>query len=395
MSFPNIPNITPAISVTTAQTIPLLLSSIALEELALSHIVNAEAEKIQFVLGTLPPGRTTLSPPVVTISNLLAIDSSVQRTLRDVIKKEMLLEFKFENVLDLVATLISKLLFVSNRDNNTVSIFDISTPSSPVHVGEFGGAEELNGPAGLAIIGTTLYVANQFDNTVAIYDITQPTDPIRVRNFGAGELNGPTGLAITGNTLYVANQFADTVAIYDISLPSDPIHVGEGDFGSGDVHGPYGLAITGTTLYVANQLASLSPLIFDNTVEIYDIIQPTDPVHVGEFGAANLNGPTGLAITGNTLFVSNFSNSTVERYNIFLPTDPVRVDEFGAGELSGPAGLAFIDATLYVANQFADTVTMYFYPPGPIVPPNPVRIGDFGTGKLHGPTGLAIFTVGG
>ncbi|SFI75980.1 hypothetical protein SAMN04488574_104188 [Bacillus sp. 71mf] len=105
MSFPNIPNITPTISVTTAQTIPLLLSSIALEELALAHIVNAEAEKIQFVLGTLPPGRTTLSPPVVTISNLLAIDSSVQRTLRDVIKKEMLLEFKFENVLDLLETI--------------------------------------------------------------------------------------------------------------------------------------------------------------------------------------------------------------------------------------------------------------------------------------------------
>ena len=82
----------------------MLLSSIALEELALAHIINAEAEKIQFVLGTLEGGRT-LSPPEVTISNLLAIDSSVQRTLRDVIKKEMLLEFKFENVLDLLETI--------------------------------------------------------------------------------------------------------------------------------------------------------------------------------------------------------------------------------------------------------------------------------------------------
>jgi hypothetical protein len=81
LSFPNIPNITPTISITTAQTIPLLLSSIALEELALAHIINAEAEKIQFVLGTLEGGRT-LSPPEVTISNLLAIDSSVQRTFR-------------------------------------------------------------------------------------------------------------------------------------------------------------------------------------------------------------------------------------------------------------------------------------------------------------------------
>ncbi|MFF2290441.1 hypothetical protein [Peribacillus butanolivorans] len=103
MSFPNIPNITPLISVTTQQTIPLLLSSIALEELALAHIINAEAEKLQFVLGTLGGATTTFSPAVVSVNDLLTVDASVQRTLRDVIKKEMLLQFKFENVLDLIA----------------------------------------------------------------------------------------------------------------------------------------------------------------------------------------------------------------------------------------------------------------------------------------------------
>ncbi|MDM5224303.1 hypothetical protein QUF86_26900 [Peribacillus sp. NJ11] len=101
MSFPNIPNITPLISVTIGQTIPLLLSSIALEELALAHILNAEAEKSQFVLGTLDTA-VTLSPGTVSLADLLAVNASVQRTLRDVIKKEMLLEFKFENVLDLI-----------------------------------------------------------------------------------------------------------------------------------------------------------------------------------------------------------------------------------------------------------------------------------------------------
>ncbi|WP_416829169.1 hypothetical protein [Ectobacillus polymachus] len=102
MSFPNIPNVTPTISLSTAQTIPLLLASIAFEELALAHIVNAEAEKIQFVLGTLTPTRNTFTPTFVTLSNLLDVNKSVQTTLRDVIKKEMLLQFKFENILDLL-----------------------------------------------------------------------------------------------------------------------------------------------------------------------------------------------------------------------------------------------------------------------------------------------------
>lgn len=99
MSFPNIPNITPHISLTRCETVNLLLSSIALEEIALAHIINAEAEKIQFVLGTLHPH---LSPEPPNLSQLLEINHSVRGTLHDVIKKEILLQMKFENVLTLL-----------------------------------------------------------------------------------------------------------------------------------------------------------------------------------------------------------------------------------------------------------------------------------------------------
>ncbi|MFC3747103.1 hypothetical protein [Paenibacillus sp. GCM10012306] len=98
MSQANIPNITPTISLTINQTVALLLGSIALEELALAHIINAEAEKIQFVLGTLGPG---LTPPA-TLSNLLTIDDSVRKTLQEVVRKEILLLQKLEGVVPLV-----------------------------------------------------------------------------------------------------------------------------------------------------------------------------------------------------------------------------------------------------------------------------------------------------
>jgi hypothetical protein len=98
VSFPNIPNVTAMISITTGQAIDLLLSSIAFEELGLAHILNAEGEKIQSVLGTLP-GLTATIP---SISNLEAIDTSVSNTLHNVIKKEMLLEFKLEDLIQLI-----------------------------------------------------------------------------------------------------------------------------------------------------------------------------------------------------------------------------------------------------------------------------------------------------
>lgn len=91
MSMPNIPNITPNISIKAEEVVNLLLVSIALEEIGISHIINAEGEKIQEVIAK--HGCT---------EDLLKIDKSVQTTLRDLIKKEMLLEFKFENILELL-----------------------------------------------------------------------------------------------------------------------------------------------------------------------------------------------------------------------------------------------------------------------------------------------------
>lgn len=101
MSFPTIPNINPDIDINQVDAINLLLLSIAFEELGLAHIINAEAEKIQFVLGTLP-NHPPLMPP--TIEDLLEIDRSVEHTLRSVIKTQMLLQFKLEDVLSITTT---------------------------------------------------------------------------------------------------------------------------------------------------------------------------------------------------------------------------------------------------------------------------------------------------
>ena len=90
MSLPNIPNITPKIHLRDKDIKNLLLASIAMEEIALSHIINAEGEKIQ----------KTLEKDHVTICEMLAVNKSVQRTMRGVIKKEMLLLFKLEDILE-------------------------------------------------------------------------------------------------------------------------------------------------------------------------------------------------------------------------------------------------------------------------------------------------------
>ncbi|MFA4133767.1 MULTISPECIES: hypothetical protein [unclassified Brevibacillus] len=94
MSQANIPNITPTITVTRDDAINLLLTSIAIEELSLGHIIHAEAEKMQYAIGTLPG----LTVPA-SVSDLLLVNASVRQTLQDVTKSEMLLQSKLDNIL--------------------------------------------------------------------------------------------------------------------------------------------------------------------------------------------------------------------------------------------------------------------------------------------------------
>lgn len=51
MAMPEIPDMKPRIELNIEDVINLLLVSIALEEISLAHIINAEAEKLQEVLG--------------------------------------------------------------------------------------------------------------------------------------------------------------------------------------------------------------------------------------------------------------------------------------------------------------------------------------------------------
>lgn len=94
MSQANIPNITPTVTLSRTESLDLIIASIALEELALAHILNAEAEKIQYVLGTLPG----LSP-AATISNVLAVNESVNCVLQSATQKQMYLQNKLKEVL--------------------------------------------------------------------------------------------------------------------------------------------------------------------------------------------------------------------------------------------------------------------------------------------------------
>ncbi|WP_309484973.1 BclA C-terminal domain-containing protein [Bacillus atrophaeus] len=120
MSQPNLPNITPVVTLSRDDTINLLLSSIAMEELGMAHILNAEGEKIQYALETLPG----LTGPPSTLDDVLNMNASVRDTLDSLMKQELLLGSKLD------------------------SIANIPTFAGPTGVNGRTGATGATGPAG-------------------------------------------------------------------------------------------------------------------------------------------------------------------------------------------------------------------------------------------------------
>lgn len=78
--MPSIPSLTPNVNLNRDDALNVILASIGIEELSLAHLVNAEAEKIQFVLGTLEPSEGLPS------QTLLSKDATSGSSLRKVIK---------------------------------------------------------------------------------------------------------------------------------------------------------------------------------------------------------------------------------------------------------------------------------------------------------------------
>ncbi len=93
MSMPSFPP--NGADLTREEALTMIIASIAMEELALSHILNAEGEKLQYILGTLPGAKPCACP-----QDVLAVNKSVASLLDVVAQNQMLLKGKLEKVLE-------------------------------------------------------------------------------------------------------------------------------------------------------------------------------------------------------------------------------------------------------------------------------------------------------
>lgn len=181
MSQPNFPSLSPAI--TRDDAINQIISSIAYEELGLSHIINTEGEKLQYIIGTIP-GATG---PAATVEDVLAANDSVKNTLDAISQNQLLYKSKLQTVL---------------------AASPLTGPTGPA------GATGATGPAGGPIGPTGATGPTGPAGTAGTNGVTGPT--------------GPTGANFTTTTSFAANTSTSTQitilsAGTDIPLPDNQV----------------------------------------------------------------------------------------------------------------------------------------------------------------------------
>ena len=210
MSLPSFPNIDPPIQ--REDAVNQILSSIAMEELGLSHILNAEGEKLQYILGTLPG----LSGPAATVEDVLSANESVRNLLKTAVQNQIFLKSKMQGVLE-----ASPMQGPAGPNGPT-------GPAGPAGATGVTGAAGSTGATGAAGATGGTGPAGPTGSTGPT-GATGPTGPTGPDLIGADGPTGPTGPAgPTGPTIidfaYATNTGAAAIPVNGlVPLPNDQV----------------------------------------------------------------------------------------------------------------------------------------------------------------------------
>lgn len=148
MSMPSFPVVDPPID--REDAVNQILSSIAMEELGLSHILNAEGEKLQYILGTLPG----LSGPPATVSDVLAANESVRDLLEAAVQNQLFLRAKMQGALE-----ASQMQGATGPTGPTGATGPAGGPTGPAGP---------TGPTGVNVTATSSFAANTSGSVLAV-----------------------------------------------------------------------------------------------------------------------------------------------------------------------------------------------------------------------------------
>ena len=242
-----------------------------------------------------------------------------------------------------------------------------------------GGAEDEDGtgtaagfgtPYGIVTIGDTFYVTDEKRHSIRTINInTAKVETLVPANDEGGHeddsaesarFNKPRGAAAGADgKLYIADHSNHRIRVIDLTSTEKTVKTIAGNGKNSKVehdvpgkdaefNGPSGLAVKGDTLYVVDT--------FNNRIRSIDLNEGNNyTVKTIAGNGAEFNRPSGLAVIGDKLYVADYGSKRIRSVDLGDPDYTVNtINTF----IEGPGGLAATGDTLYFTEKDKNRIGM-------------------------------------
>ncbi len=197
-----------------------------------------------------------------------------------------------------------KFAYVGNNSGNSLQIFDISNPLSPLPLGNVSGQTAMND---MFLSGKYVYAANNGANNLAIIDVTNANAPVQAGSVAVA--GGPNAVYGFGKYAYVVTN-GGVLNVVDVGNPAAPVSVSTTTMTGGAACGVY---VQGNYLYALTV----------NNLNIYDISNPRNPIQKSAraIGGSCANGePNAVNVQGRYAYLAEDNSSEAEIYDVSNPS---------------------------------------------------------------------------
>ncbi|MFA6105612.1 MAG: hypothetical protein WC725_03410 [Patescibacteria group bacterium] len=209
-----------------------------------------------------------------------------------------------------------KYAYITDYNNNSLTIMDISNPASMQLVGRTASASKLLNANYVYVAGKYAYVVAYGVNGLAVVDVSDPGAPTT-----SGFVSDPTLLSqpdkvyVSGRYAYVSSNGNNGLTIVDISNPKKPTIAGSISDAT-NLGGISGVYVVGHYAYVTFGWAP-------GGMSIIDVANPASPVVVGHTEHPYyFKGPFSIYVSGKYAYVTTKDSNGLAVVNISSSTAP-------------------------------------------------------------------------